>query len=329
VVDPLVSVVIPCRNAEAFVEKAVRSVMQQSYPELEIIIVDDCSTDKSGLILKQLQCQDSRIIVLENEKNLRIAKTLNTAIAHSSGQYIARMDADDICFEHRIEKQVQFLEKHANIALCSGNFLKIDEHDKVIGRVVFQGNDAELRAELLFYCPFAHPAVMMRRTALDETGLYDDFAPAEDYELWLRMAERFTLANIPENLIYYRKHANNETLTQKSKLANALLDIVQRHAKIFGFAHEHLQYHLRFLEGTWYKKTSARELGNIKYWKKELLALHNNNTILRQVFNKYISLAMLSILKSNQNSVPVKLIAAGSLVTINPFITAKHFFRHA
>lgn len=324
---PLVSVIIPCYNAESFLEKAVRSVMRQSYKNLEIIVVNDCSKDNSLLLLRQLQLQDIRIKIFENEKNLGISKTLNKGIENSSGTYIARMDADDICIETRIEQQVAFLEANKDVALCGGNYIKIDEQGKISGGVKFPVENEMLKAELLFYCPFAHPAVMMRKTALQETGLYGEYIPAEDYELWLRMGEKFKLANIPADLIYYRMHDSNTTVTQKNKLFNALSKVVKDHEETYGFANNYLHLHLKFLEGTWYKKTTVKELGEINNWKKELLPLHQNNTGLQKTFNKYISLAMLSILKSRQNSLKVKSAALAKLFTINPFITVKHFLR--
>jgi glycosyltransferase involved in cell wall biosynthesis len=324
---PLVSVIIPCYNAVAFIKKAILSVTAQSYKDLEIIVVNDCSVDSSLSILKQLQAQDDRIKILENEKNIGISQTLNKGIENSNGNYIARMDADDICFETRIEKQVAFLEAHKDVAICGGNYVRINEHGKVTGRIKFPTEDNELKAELFFYCPFAHPAVMIRKTALYETGLYAGYIPAEDYELWLRMAEKFRLANIPADLIYYRMHDSNTTITQKNKLFTALTKAIKDHEDTYGFTKDHLHLHLKFLEGTWYQKTTTKELREIKNWKKELLSLHANNPALEKTFNKYISLAMLSILKSRQNTLKVKSAAAAKLLTINPAITIKHFLR--
>jgi glycosyltransferase involved in cell wall biosynthesis len=322
---PLVSVILPVYNAEKFLKKSVRSVTAQSYKNLEIIIINDCSTDNSGLILEQLQKKDARIIILSNETNSGISKTLNKGIEKSNGKYIARMDADDICFNDRIEKQVSFLEENKSIAICGCSFIKIDENGKTVGRVIYPTDDIVLKAELFFYCPFAHPAMMMRRTVLNETGLYQDYAPAEDYELWLRIAEKFQVANLADNLVYYRTHSSNSTVVLKNKMFNALNNVVCKHIKNYHFAENFIQYHLKFLEGTWYTRTSTEEIKNIKNWKKELLALNQGNRVLNHVFDKYISLGMLSILKSKQNTLRVKLRAAQKLLTINPFITAKHF----
>ncbi len=325
--NPLVSVIIPCFNAERFLEKAVQSVMQQTYSNLEIIIVNDCSTDNCASIIEQLQKKDDRIIVLNNIENLGISKTLNKAIENSTGKYIARMDADDICFPDRIKKQVDFLEQNPGIAICGGSFIKINEDGNKTGEVKFPRGNDNLKAELLFYCPFAHPTMMMRKQVLKDVGLYKDMAPAEDYEMWLNIAEKFNVDNLPDYLIYYRMHGNSISANRGDKLINKLQKITRMHLQSSGFAENFLLYHLKFLEGTWYRKSSVEELSNIKNWKKELLQIHNNSHVIEKVFDKYISLAMLSILKSKTNSLRVKLKAAAKLLTINPFITIKHFNR--
>jgi glycosyltransferase involved in cell wall biosynthesis len=325
--DPLVSVIIPCFNAGKFLEEAVRSVMQQTYSNIEIIIVNDCSTDDSPAIIAQLQKEDVRIILFNNLENLGISKTLNKAIENSRGKYIARMDADDICFPGRIEKQVNFLEQNPDIAICGGNFIKIDEQGNKTGKVIFPTGNKILKAELLFYCPFAHPAMMLRKTVLETVGGYKDLAPAEDYELWLRIAEKFNVENLSDYLIYYRVHSSSISANRGGKLWVVLNEIVQEHIKASGFAENYLPYHLKFLEGAWYQKASVGELGNIGHWKDALLQIHHGNDVMPKVFDKYISLAMLSILKSKTNTLPVKLMAAAKLLTINPFITLKHFLR--
>ena len=110
--NPLVSVIIPCYNAEKYVEEAVRSIMTQTYKNIEILVTEDCSTDNTLKILKNLEKEDSRIKVIQNKKNLKIVKSLNNMINIAQGKYIARMDADDISLPERIEKQVRFMEEN-------------------------------------------------------------------------------------------------------------------------------------------------------------------------------------------------------------------------
>ena len=115
--EPLVSVLIPCYNCEKYVEEAVMSIIEQSYSNLEILVIDDGSTDNTGSILQELAQKDSRIRYIKNETNLKLIRTLNKGIDLCRGKYIARMDADDISLPTRIVKQVNFLEKHPDIGI--------------------------------------------------------------------------------------------------------------------------------------------------------------------------------------------------------------------
>lgn len=211
--SPLVSVIIPVYNAERFVESAVRSIMNQTYTDLEILITDDCSTDGSFEILQRLAAEDSRITLYRNESNLKIVKTLNSLVAAASGTYIARMDADDIALPKRIEKQVAFLESNPDYALCGTNAWHIDESGRRIGRSCLPESFEENKFFLQFYSTFYHPTVMLR-SEIYKQNLYDEkFLYAEDYELWARLvfAENAKGANIKEKLLKYRIFKNQSS----------------------------------------------------------------------------------------------------------------------
>ena len=329
--NPKVSVVLPCYNAGKYIEQAVRSMMVQTYRNLEIIIVDDCSADESADVLKRLAMEDSRIMVLHNETNLKIVACLNKAIDIASGKYIARMDADDISMPDRIAKQIAFLEANENIAACGCNYIIIDEVGNKTGKVLFESTPDLLKPELLFFSALAHPAVTLRTAAAKEAGLYKPgMVPAEDYEFWLSIAEKFEMANLPEYLLLYRWHGNNVSVVQKKNLTEAMTKACTIHLDSFGFAGAFLYYHVKFLNGTWYMATNADEINGFAKWKKALVKKNEeaklfDSTALRKTFDKYYSLALLSILKSRQNSLSLKLLAFTKLISINPFITAKHF----
>lgn len=160
--NPLVSVIIPCYNAEKYIEQAVHSIIKQTYKNLEIIVTDDCSTDKTFEILQRLAKEDSRIKLYKNETNLKIVKTLNNQISQVNGKYIARMDADDISLPKRIEKQVEFLENHTDYGFCGTNAYHIDENGKTIGKSVLPETFEDNKFFLKFYSTFYHPTVMIR-----------------------------------------------------------------------------------------------------------------------------------------------------------------------
>ena len=205
---PLVSVLIPCYNCEPYIREAVMSIMRQSYANLEILVIDDGSTDNTGNILKELAEEDTRIVYIKNEKNLKLIATLNKGLDLCKGKYIARMDADDISVPSRIEKQVDFLEKHPNIGVVGAHIEFFGGNKRSIWKT--NTEDKYIRADLLFGTCFAHPVVMMRTSVLRDHHLYynTDYPHAEDYKLWCDIAQYTELANIPEVLLYYRINEN-------------------------------------------------------------------------------------------------------------------------
>jgi len=206
---PLVSVLIPCYNVEKYVEESVNSILNQTYTHLEVIAINDCSTDATGQILHRIAETDSRVKVFDNEKNLKLIDTLNKGIQLCKGQYIARMDADDISLPTRIEKEVAFLEKNKDhdivstlfYAFRSGHPGKKKLHHSPL-------HDSQLRAYMLFRSGICHPAVMMRRHIFTELGLSfeKEYLHVEDYALWTQAIYKTKIANIGEPLLLYRIH---------------------------------------------------------------------------------------------------------------------------
>ena len=131
--NPLVSIVIPVHNGEKYIKEAIDSCLKQSYPTLEIIVVDDKSTDNTLTILREYEQVDSRIKVLAVEKQNGLGNVINIGIKESNGKYIARMDSDDVMYQDRIVKQVEYLENNPNCVAAGGQIDIIDENSNVIG----------------------------------------------------------------------------------------------------------------------------------------------------------------------------------------------------
>lgn len=222
---PLVSVIIPCYNVEKYVEESVNSILNQTYRNLEVIAINDCSTDKTGELLDKLASEDGRITVVSNEENLKLIRTLNKGIALCKGEYIARMDADDISLPTRIEKEVDFLEKHLDHDIVSTQFYAFrsenpDKKDLNHSPV----HDNQLRAYMLFRSGICHPAVMIRKRVFTELGLKFEleYLHVEDYALWSQAMYMTKLANLGEPLLLYRVHKHqvsslNEDLQTENK----------------------------------------------------------------------------------------------------------------
>jgi len=216
--QPLVSVIIPVYNAEKYVEQAVRSIMNQTYKNLEILITDDCSTDGSFAILQKLAEEDARIKLFQNEQNQKIVRTLNALVERATGKYIARMDADDISLAKRIEKQVAFLEANADIAICGTNAWHIDEKGKRTKKTCLPLTAEDNQFFLQFYSTFYHPTVMFRSQVYKQNLYSQDFLYAEDYELWCRLVFEKGVkgANLGEALFEYRIFNNQSSEKHRS-----------------------------------------------------------------------------------------------------------------
>lgn len=208
---PFVSVVMSVYNGEKYLDESIESILNQSYAYFEFIIIDDGSTDKSLSIIKRYKEHDDRIILISRENRGLIA-SLNEGIYRAKGKYIARMDADDVSFSNRFEKQVAFMEHNPDIGVCGTAVIGFDESEKNRPWIL-SSNDKTLRTELLFSSSLAHPSVMMRRELIMKYNLFydEDFKHAEDFELWTRMIDFTKLANLQVPLLKYRVLENSIT----------------------------------------------------------------------------------------------------------------------
>lgn len=219
----LVSVLIPCFNAEKYAEEAIRSIMNQTYQNLEIILIDDCSTDGTLQILNKLSGEDERIKIHQNSENLRLIKTLNEGIALCLGQYIARMDSDDISFPTRIEEQVEFLNNNPDHGIVSTMFYTFKDIAGKKNLYINPTTNEELRAFLLFKSGICHPAVMIRKSLFTQDGLRfeEEYLHVEDYALWSKALYHTKLANLNKVLLYYRVHDSQiSTIHEERQLRN-------------------------------------------------------------------------------------------------------------
>ena len=221
---PLVSVIIPCYNGGKYIEAAVTSILEQSYHHLEVIVINDGSTDNSVDILLRLAQEDLRVRYIENEQNLGLIATLNKAIHLAQGEYIARMDADDIALPDRISKQVEFLQQHPQVAVLGGAIETFGENiESQILRL--PEKDDEIKAHLFLASAFRHPTVMFNLNvlAIEDLIYQQQYYRAEDYGLWVHlMVKGYQFANLSDVILRYRILENSETrllaknLTQKN-----------------------------------------------------------------------------------------------------------------
>jgi len=195
---------MPVYNAEKYLEQAIGSILRQTYTDFDLIICYDNSIDKSLKIINEFKSRDSRITISHGERRGLIS-ALNDGIKLSQGQYIARMDADDISFPSRLEEQVHFMDANPEIGV-SGTW--IETFGEVEKKYVsfFPPSDDGLKVRLLFSVPFAHPSVMIRRKLITDYDLFynKNYETVEDYKFWLDFSKHTEFGVIPRVLLQYR-----------------------------------------------------------------------------------------------------------------------------
>ena len=181
-------------------------MLAQTRANIELIVIDDASTDGVADIVREYQWNHGNIVLLQNETNLRLTRTLNRGIQEAHGKYIARIDDDDIwCDPEKLAKQVERLESDTNLVLIGTNTTMIDASGQEIGHIQAYESDRDIRSRILRFNPFSHSSVVIRKSALDTVGEYNpEWNYTEDYELWLRLGRMGTLANLPDTCLRYR-----------------------------------------------------------------------------------------------------------------------------
>ena len=219
---PTVSVLLPAFNAQKYLRAAMDSILAQTLADLELLALDDGSTDATPSILRDYAARDRRVRVL-SRANKGMASSLNELLQIAQGRFVARMDADDIALPERFERQVRFLEATPSVVCVGGAFELIDEAGRYLTTLVCPVSDAAIQQMILAgHGAICHPSAMMRRAALRGIGGYRaQYKPAEDLDLWLRLGEVGRLANLPEPVLRYRLHSDSMSEQQVSKQRDA------------------------------------------------------------------------------------------------------------
>jgi len=252
---PLVSVLMPVYNAAPYIAEAVRSILEQTFTDFELLIFNDGSTDASGDIIRSIK--DDRIILFDNKVNSGYVAHLNEGLRIAKGVYIARMDADDIALPERFAKQVALLNDEPTIGLCGTRYQMFGARDEVVHLPV---EDKQLRAFMLIYSPMGHPTVMFRKSVVERYGLtYDEsFMPAEDYKLWYDFSKVSKLRNLPDVLLQYRVHPHqiSSYQSEKQRVHSATVQMMQLRDKGFNLALEEQKLYSRIVDQCGYLDTA-------------------------------------------------------------------------
>jgi len=227
---PAVSIIMPAYNAARYIKAAVDSMLAQTFTNFELIIINDGSTDGTATILDGYT--DPRIHVLNNEANIGITDTLNRGLTAATGTFIARMDADDISYRARLEKQVAYLHAHPDVGLLAANVIFIDEDGQPIKEAptAYPGPLSEmvLRWQLLWHNPLIHSSIVLRRAILGTQQFDPTFIACEDYELWTRLLQQTRAVLLPDVLLDYRLVSTGINRTKQAIQAEHVQRIIKR-----------------------------------------------------------------------------------------------------
>lgn len=216
-IKDLVSVVISIHNEPAdYLRTAIESIFNQTYPNIEIILIDDASNNECKILLSDICKGKNNVRILHNETNLGLTKSLNIGLEAANGEYIARMDADDISLPHRIEKQVDFLMANGDADIVGTGVVSFGDSSGFMSPANGYSN-SDVQCNLFFSSSLCHPSVMIRKQFLDKNNLqYDEkVKKGQDYDLWERASVCGKLAVMSEVLLYYRAHSNQITATNR------------------------------------------------------------------------------------------------------------------
>ena len=210
-------------NGESYVREAIKSILGQTYTDFEFIIIDDGSNDTSSSIIQDFFDKDNRIRCITNKKCLGLTVSLNKGIAVAQGEYIARMDADDISMTRRLEKQVDYLDTHKEVGVIGSQAYIIDDKGEKIGKKNLAQLNIDIKKRMLFNNQCIHSSLMIRKDVLDDVGGYNEsFLKSQDYELLFRILSKYSVVNLSEYLLQWRSHAGNISYASRRQQWDAI-----------------------------------------------------------------------------------------------------------
>lgn len=246
--NKIVSIILPVFNGEEFISTAIESVLHQMYTAWELLIIDDGSTD--GTAERVRQHSDSRIIYIKNEQNTGIQKSLNSGLQNAKGEYVARIDVDDVWSDvHKLALQVDFLETHKQYVLIGTGAIVVNEKGAEQFRYVERSTDQEIRNRILFHNPFIHSSVLMRKDALVSVGGYSEdksVLHVEDYDLWFRLSGAGQYANLPKHCVLFMVRETSLSSMHKVDQFRKNIQLIKKYGHLFKYRHGALLWaHIR------------------------------------------------------------------------------------
>lgn len=216
----LISILLPVYNAEKFLPETLDSLIRQTNKNFEVIAVNDGSTDDSLKILEAYAARDSRIVVI-NQENQGLVKTLNLAAKQASGEYLARIDADDVALDRRLELQLAAIRENSSRVLIAGGFDVMNEDGEILYHDAIPTDPQDILIAMYSRNPIAHGSILMRRSAFEKVGGYsEDCGPTEDYELWTRLSTVGDIFALSQTIFRWRVNPTGITSTKSDIMEN-------------------------------------------------------------------------------------------------------------
>lgn len=213
-----ISVIMPVHNTEKYVDRAIESILNQTYWDFELIVIDDASTDKSLDIVNHYKNLDPRIVIFTNKTNQGISRSRNIGLQNARGEFIAVMDSDDVSHPERFEKQIDYLNAHPKIGVIGANYTVVDENGIAYRTSKLPESPPQIWWTMFFSNSIAHSSAMIRRSILvDRKITYsEEFSCAVDYDLFFQIMRYSPMVNLPDSLFLYRQHGKNISKTNRS-----------------------------------------------------------------------------------------------------------------
>lgn len=285
---PLISVIMPVYNGKKFIREAINSVITQTYSNFELLVIDDSSTDKTLSVVRSFS--DSRIKIISSKKHLGLVGIRNIGLQKTSGELIAFLDSDDIMAGDRLSFQMDFLKRNPHIVLVGSWVRVIDGLSRPTGPVWKHITDPSLiPSVLLFRNCLTQSSVMGKSREIKEIGFRESFSSAPDYDLWVRLAYRYKIANIPKVLSCYRLHSQNMSHSIKSSIHEADMENYKAQLSKMKISPtpDQLMTHGSFERQSKYSK---KELRKVSEWLRTLVIANKKTCIYnRNNFNRIIS----------------------------------------
>lgn len=288
---PIVTVLMPVFNGMEYLAEAINSILQQSFKNFELLIINDGSTDGSIDLIKSFT--DTRIRIIQNEKNYGLVYTRNRGLKEARGKYIAMLDCDDLALSNRLSLQVNFLNQNPNYGLVGSQILMIDAGGQQVGKEDYNAHSDLIPSILFFNNYLAQSSVMIRQDLIKNYEYQKEYPPAEDYDLWVRLSRVTKIKILQKPLVKYRLHTNNVSVKKAQEGAKAVKKILYNQLQELGLQPNATEFALHTTIANFEFEKSKAYLNNCAVWLMQVYEanltakIFPNNSFQRVLLNRF------------------------------------------